>query len=80
MTIVLPNDALVIHKTPQDLLSAIATCTKWLKYKKDPFEEIVRDPKNRKPPTFNSSSFINFIFNVPSDYFRVLYPSSVKSE
>lgn len=76
----LPQDALLIHKTPQELVYAVATCPKNLKFQKDPSEETRPEPKYRKAPAFSAGSFINFILNVPSDYYRALHPKAIKAD
>jgi len=72
--IVLPSDALYEFKTPKELIGALSTCPKALKFKTNPEEKANLALVRWKKPGFTFWNFINFIMNTPSDYYRVIHP------
>ncbi len=70
----LKDDTFSMFETPEKLIAGIATCSKILKFKKERNEEpiIVRE----KEVTVNDILWriVDFIMNVPSDYYRVIHP------
>lgn len=71
---------LVQFKKPSDLTKAIGTCPDLLKV--DPFlkdillnEQIKKAKlKKRKTSALILNKILNFIFNIPSDYYRMTHP------
>lgn len=78
--VVLPDDALCVLKSPQDLVTALATCSKSLKFKTNSTEKANLAMVRWKDPTFNAKNLLNFIMNAPSDYYRVTHPNVVHPE
>lgn len=72
--IVLPSDALYKFKTPKELIAALSTCPKALKFKTNAEEKANLALVRWKKPAFTFWNFINFIMNTPSDYYRVIHP------
>jgi len=72
--VVLPADALYEFKTPNELIEALSTCPKALKFKTNPEEKANLALVRWKKPGFTFWNFINFIMNTPSDYYRVIHP------
>ena len=72
--IALPSDALFQFKTPKDLIEALSTCPKALKFKTNNEEKASLGLVRWKKPAFTLGNFINFIMNTPSDYYRVIHP------
>ena len=75
----LPEETLCIYKTPNELIDALSTCDKPLKFKTDSDEKAHLGLIKWKPPTFTLKNLLNFIMNVPSDYYRVVHPKIIDS-
>jgi hypothetical protein len=79
LSIILPEDALLTYKTPEELITAIATCPRVLTFFKEPAEEATLENNSRKAPAFGIANIIYFLLNVPSDYYRVIHPRITQS-
>ena len=74
----LPDNALVMYQTMESLLKAIATCSTHLKFHIEPGEEMDFEAlPQKKPPKITVKTLCNYIWNIPSDYFRLLHPRKV---
>lgn len=78
--IVLPDDALCDFKSPQELVTALATCSKSLKFKTNQTEKANLAMVRWKDPEFSAKNLLNFIMNAPSDYYRVIHPNVIHPE
>jgi hypothetical protein len=64
--------------TPEYLIAALASCSKFLTFKHEPGEDqtMVNVPKEESPED-PGLKMIHFIMNAPSDYYRVLHPKKI---
>ena len=70
----LADDAFVTFNTPEMLISAIATCSKTLKFKNERNEEPIIISEKEVTVVDWFWRIVDFIMNVPSDYYRVIHP------
>lgn len=74
----LQENALVLYQTMDSLCKAIGTCSKTLKFHIEPGEEMELDAAyQKKPPKITAKTVFNYVWNIPSDYFRLLHPKKV---
>ena len=73
----LADDAFQTFTSPHQLIVAIATCSKTLKYKSDPKEEISVESFKKTTAADYTWKLVDFIMNVPSDFYRVLHPRKI---
>jgi len=73
----LADDAFQTFTSPHQLIVAIATCSKTLTYKSDPKEEINVETFKKTTAADYSWKLVDFIMNVPSDFYRVLHPRKI---
>jgi len=71
------DDALQVYKTPEELISALESCTSHLKFKKDASEAASAEMLRKKDPKFTVDNLFYFIMNIPSDYYRVIQPKTI---
>ena len=76
----LPEDTLYIYRTPKELINALSTCSKPLKFKTDSEEKAHLGLIKWKTPTFTLKNLVNFIMNAPSDYYRIIHPKAIDLE
>lgn len=77
LNLCLPENALVTYPNIESFVSAIATCSVSLKFHVEIGEEMQLDAVNQtKPPKFSGKAVLNYIWNIPSDYFRLLHPTN----
>ena len=78
LSIELPENTLVLYQTMDSLAKAIATCSVPLKLQIEPGEESDPDAaRQTKPPRFTIHTVLNYVWNIPSDYFRLHNPKKV---
>ena len=74
----LPENALTLYPNMDSLIKAIATCSVILKFEIEPGEEMGLDIEYRMQPLkFTPKVVLNYIWNIPSDYFRILNPKKI---
>jgi len=70
----LADDAFLTFNTPEMLISAISTCSKILKFKNERNEEPIIISEKEVTVVDWLWRIVDFIMNVPSDYYRVIHP------
>ena len=70
----LPDNVLRMENTPAEFLTMLATSSRPFKLKLSPQEEASLHIYKKKAPKYGAKNLLNFILNVPSDYYRVIHP------
>ena len=70
----LTEDTFTKFETPEKLISGIATCSKILKFKNERNEEPIIIREKEVTVVDWLWRIVDFIMNVPSDYYRVIHP------
>lgn len=82
MNLEINENTIAQAKKPSELIKMITFVSVLLKPSVDqkdlPLRRILKKIKRRKTSTIILKKIKNFIFNIPSDYYRVLHPQQLK--
>jgi len=76
----LPDNILRMENTPAEFFAMISTASRPLKLKMSPEEETMLHIYKKKAPKYGAKTLLNFLLNVPSDYYRVVHPRVIPYE